>query len=462
MRIHLLVMEVSMVDEGSMPADQGGAAAARGIAEVVTPVIVGGAAERAAVVGVGGVGGGGGGGGMSYTRKVCIAVGISLAAVLCAIFVYVTAEILVLLFAGLLVAVFLSAPSDVLARWARVPRAYALLVVLAVLVIVVCGGGYFMGFTVYKQTQELTRTLPVAMEQFEGDLQNLLPGKALEEAASEPAATGAASAPLAASRPATATGVAATAPAAEPTPRQWVAKRLIELRRSATDFLMSESFVKGAGGVAGNVVTSTLGVIGNIAVVLAVGLFFAINPGLYRRGVVLMFPVGRRGRVGQILSEVGSQLQWWFVGQLCSMASIGVLTFIGLSILRIPMTTTLAILAGLLNFIPNFGPILAATPAVLVAFAPHGAQTDLNPSLAGWTILMYVVIQILEGWVITPFFQQRAVELPPALIVIAQVLFALLLGPVGLVLATPMLAATLVIFRMVYVEDILGDRPATT
>ncbi|HVS72003.1 MAG TPA: AI-2E family transporter [Phycisphaerae bacterium] len=453
-----------MAETGTHAGGAAEAGAGAGIAEVVTPVIVGGAAERGAVMTPAG------GGGMSYTRKVCIAVGISLAAVLCAIFVYVTADILVLLFAGLLVAVFLSAPSDVLARWAHVPRAYALVIVLTVLVIVVSGGGYFMGFTVYKQTRELTRTLPVALEQFEGDLQNLLPGKALEEAASEPAAsapaTGAASTPgtgsAMASGSAGGISAAATEAAAEPTPRQWVAERLIELRRSATDFLMSESFVKGAGGVAGNVVTSTLGVIGNIAVVLAVGLFFAINPGLYRRGVVLMFPVGRRARVGQILSEVGSQLQWWFVGQLCSMASIGVLTFIGLSILRIPMTTTLAILAGLLNFIPNFGPILAAAPAVLVAFAPHGAQTDLNPSLAGWTILMYVVIQILEGWVITPFFQQRAVELPPALIVIAQVLFALLLGPVGLVLATPMLAATLVIFRMVYVEDILGDRPATT
>jgi predicted PurR-regulated permease PerM len=140
------------------------------------------------------------------------------------------------------------------------------------------------------------------------------------------------------------------------------------------------------------------------------------------------------------------------------MVSIGILTFIGLSILGIPMATTLAILAGLLNFIPNFGPILAAAPAVLVAFAPHGSQTDLNPSLALYTIIMYIIIQLLEGWVITPFFQQRAVELPPALIVIAQVLFAMLLGPLGLILATPMLAATLVLLRMVYVEDILGDR----
>jgi predicted PurR-regulated permease PerM len=393
----------------------------------------------------------------SYTRKVFIAVGISLAAVLFALFVYLTAEILVLLFAGLLFAVFLSAPSDLLAKYARIKRAYALLIVLVSLIVIATGGAYFMGFTIYKQTRDLSRTLPVALQQFEGDLQNMLPGKALEEATTLPTTT---SAPAtgAATEISTLYANPATAPAVEPTPRQWLAERLIELRRNATDFLMSESFVKGAGGVAGNVVTSTLGLIGNLAVVFGVGLFFALNPGLYTRGLINLFPIARRPRVDMILSEVGSQLQWWFVGQLCSMASIGILTFIGLSILGIPMTITLAILAGLLNFIPNFGPILAAAPAVLVAFAPHEGQADLSPRMALYTIIMYIIIQLLEGWVITPFFQQRAVELPPALIVIAQVLFAMLLGPLGLILATPMLAATLVILRMVYVEDILGDR----
>lgn len=396
---------------------------------------------------------------LSYTRKVFIAVGISVAAILFAIFVYMTAEILVLLFAGLLFAVFLSAPSDLLAKYGRMKRGYALLIVLVALVLVVSGGAYFMGFTVYKQTRELTRTLPIALQQFEGDLGNILPGKALEEATTLPTTT---SAPATGAATAVAVDFAnpASAPATEQTPRQWLAERLIELRRSATDFFMSESFVKGAGGVAGNVVSSTLGVIGNLAVVFGVGLFFAINPSLYTAGLTNLFPIARRKRVDMILSEVGTQLQWWFVGQICSMVSIGILTFIGLSILGIPMATTLAILAGLLNFIPNFGPILAAAPAVLVAFAPHGGQMDLSPTLALYTIIMYIIIQLLEGWVITPFFQQRAVELPPALIVIAQVLFAMLLGPLGLILATPMLAATLVILRMVYVEDILGDRSA--
>ncbi len=233
------------------------------------------------------------------------------------------------------------------------------------------------------------------------------------------------------------------------------------MREAATEFLLSESFVKGAGGVAGGVVSSTFGIIGDIAVVAGVGLFFAIHPSLYAQGLVRLLPISRRKRAALILSQVGTQLQWWFVGQLCSMFSIGIVTYIGLKLLGVPMAVTLAMLAGLMNFVPNFGPLIAAAPAVVLAFAPHGDQTELRPALAGWVIVMYIIVQLLEGWVITPFFQQRAVELPPALIIISQVVFALFFGPIGLILATPILAATIVLVRMIYVEDILGDSTET-
>jgi predicted PurR-regulated permease PerM len=417
---------------------------------------------------------------LGYTQKVLIAVGISAVVILLTILAYFVAEILVLCFAGLLLAVFLSAPSDLLARYARIKRSYALLVVMVGLAILILGGGYFMGYTVYQQTRELARTLPGALRQFEGDLQHLLPGESLEHPprpatapAPPPPTTTALSStqtaidPLRATSTAPATTTASTLPiivevppSTEPTPRTWLAERLIQLREAVTSFFLSESFVRRAGGVAGGVVSSTFGIIGNVAVVLGVGLFLAMNPSLYAQGIVNLVPFSRRPRTAAILSEVGIQLQWWFVGQLCSMISIGLLTFVGLSILHVPMAVTLGIIAGLMNFIPNFGPILAAAPAVLVAFAPHGDQTQLNPALAGWVILLYICIQLLEGWVITPFFQQRAVELPPALIIISQVVFGLLLGPIGLILATPILATIIVLVRMMYMEDVLGDTAA--
>jgi predicted PurR-regulated permease PerM len=318
-----------------------------------------------------------------------------------------------------------------------------------------------MGYTVYKQSREISQKLPGALALFEKDLHNRLPKSWLEVPSTAPA-TIPATIPHddPATLPAT---IAATAPATQDslTPTEWIAERMIELRKLVTDFVTSSTFVRHAGGLAGGVVSSTFGLIGNAVIVFGVGLFFALTPRLYIVGLITIFPLNRRPRVAHILEEVGTQLQWWFVGQLCSMASIAILTGIGLAILGVPGAITLGILAGLLNFIPNFGPILAAIPAILVAFAPHGNQTALNPSLAGWVLLLYIVIQLLEGWVITPFFQKRAVELPPALIVISQMLFALMLGPIGLILATPILAAVLVLLRMIYIEDILGDRPPT-
>ncbi len=394
---------------------------------------------------------------MSYTRKVLVAVGICIVAFLLTLFVYFTAQILVLCFAGILFSVFLSAPSDLLAKRLRIQRMWALVMVLATLLIVVVGGGYFMGYTVYKQGVQLSHTLPGALKQLERDLHKYLPAPRVYE---EPAVTTTTAPATLEGGDSSTTTITSQPVAGVPTmpstlpPQTWMAQRIVELRSAATDYVMSESFLRGAGGV----LSGTIGIIGNIVIVFGVGLFFAISPRTYSAGAVLLFPVKQRPRIQHIAAEIGTQLQWWFVGQLGSMLSVGLLVFIGLKILGVPMAITLAILAGLLNFIPNFGPILAAIPAVLVAFAPQGGESNLNPALAGWVIAIYLIVQLLEGWVITPFFQKKAIDLPPALIIIAQVICAILLGPIGLLLATPILASVLVVVRMLYVEDILGDK----
>ena len=381
---------------------------------------------------------------LSYSRKVLIAVAISVAALLLTAFVYYTAQILVLVFAGILFSVFLSAPSDLLAKHARIGRTYALGIVVGTLFLIVTLGGYFMGYTVYKQGVELSRTLPGAMKQLEVDLHKYLPAPRNDDPASTAPAT------------LSATSTAPTTPPDSPT--TWLADKIHQIRESASDFFTSPSFVKGAGGV----VSTTFGLLGNLVVVFGVGLFFAMAPATYTAGFLRIVPVTHRPRFALVMSEIGGKLQWWFVGTLCSMITVGTLVFIGLSILGVPMAFTLAILACVLNFVPYVGPLLAAAPAILIAFAPHGDQTALNPALAGWTMLLYFVIQMLDGWVFTPFYQKRAVNIPPALIILAQIVISLLLGPIGLILATPILATVLVLVRAIYIEDILGDIPALT
>ncbi len=166
-----------------------------------------------------------------------------------------------------------------------------------------------------------------------------------------------------------------------------------------------------------------------------------------------MFPLDKRTRVRQILVAVGDTLSWWLVGKVGSMLFIGVLTWIGLSILGVPLALTLGLIAGLLSFVPNFGPILSALPAILLAFVPPG-----SPMTALYVLLLFVGVQLLESNLVTPMIERRTVEIPPALTIVFQLALAVLVGGLGLVLATPLLAVLIVVIQMVYVEDILGDK----
>lgn len=138
------------------------------------------------------------------------------------------------------------------------------------------------------------------------------------------------------------------------------------------------------------------------------------------------------------------------VGKLASMALIGVLTGLGLWLLGIQLALALAVLAGLLSFVPYLGPIVSAVPAVLLAFTQGSQQ-------AFYVILLFLGVQAIEGNVLTPLVQQKAVNLPAAMILFAQIMLGVLLGAMGVVLATPLAAMLFVVVRMLYVEGVLGD-----
>ena len=145
-------------------------------------------------------------------------------------------------------------------------------------------------------------------------------------------------------------------------------------------------------------------------------------------------------------SKVGENLQKWLKGQLFAMFVVFVLTSIGLLILGVPMWLALAIIAGLLNFIPNFGPIIAMIPAVLVALMQ-------GPGTAAIVAGIYILVQVTESNFITPMIQQKLVNIPPALIIIAQLLMAPLTGGWGLVLATPLMVILIVLVKELYVNN---------
>jgi predicted PurR-regulated permease PerM len=145
-------------------------------------------------------------------------------------------------------------------------------------------------------------------------------------------------------------------------------------------------------------------------------------------------------------------LSWWLIGKGASMLFIGVLTWIGLSIIGVPLALTLGLIAGLFSFVPNFGPILSAVPAILLAFID-------SPTKALYVLILFVAVQLIESNLVTPLIERRTVELPPVLTIFAQLALTILVGAVGLILATPILAVVMVLVQTIYIQDILGDEP---
>jgi predicted PurR-regulated permease PerM len=191
-----------------------------------------------------------------------------------------------------------------------------------------------------------------------------------------------------------------------------------------------------------------------LVIVLFIGVYAAVEPSIYRRGFLVLIPPQHRDRTGKVISEVVDTLRWWLIGKFISMTIIGVLTTVGLWIMGIPLALALGIIAAIFTFIPNIGPLLSAIPAVLLGLID-------SPQQALYIAALYVGIQTVESYMITPLIQRKTVSLPPALTLSAQVLLGVIFGGLGVALATPMTAAALVLSRMLYVDDtgvFKGDR----
>lgn len=206
----------------------------------------------------------------------------------------------------------------------------------------------------------------------------------------------------------------------------------------------------GVGAIAG-VLSSSLNALGNLVFAVFVGLFLAVRPQLYIHGSMRLIPKDKRGRARDIANATGATLRSWLIAKLSAMAAIGVLTTLGLWLLGIDLALVLGFIAAMLSFIPNFGPIASVIPAALIALFE-------SPEKAFYVLLLYIAVQIFESYLLTPLLQQHLVDLPPALLLAMQVLLGTLAGVLGIILATPLTAAGMVIVRMWYVEDMLGDK----
>jgi predicted PurR-regulated permease PerM len=201
------------------------------------------------------------------------------------------------------------------------------------------------------------------------------------------------------------------------------------------------------------VVGITLGALADLILVVITALYLAISPSLYQRGVLRLIAVRHRPRALEIMHSIGRILRRWLLGQLVDMVVVGAITAIGMSILHVPVPLALGVVAGLLTFIPYFGAVVAGIPAVLVALT-------VSPTTALYAVGVFLLCHLVEGYVLSPLVQKRLVEMPPALTLLAMTAAGALFGPLGIILGTPIAAASMVAIREGYVVEILGDTEA--
>ncbi len=193
-------------------------------------------------------------------------------------------------------------------------------------------------------------------------------------------------------------------------------------------------------GWATKVASGSVELITDFIVLLVIGLFLAADPSMYRKGLLYLVPQNHRDKASTLLQDIRKVLTGWFLGQLIPMSALGVATLIGLWLLGIPLAFTLALFTSLMLFVPYAGAVIAFIPTALIAFTN-------SPISMLYVTGLYLGIHAAEGYVITPLAQRYAVRLPPALTLLSQLFMWKVAGLLGVFVATPLAAASLVIVK---------------
>jgi predicted PurR-regulated permease PerM len=334
-------------------------------------------------------------------------------------------------FLGVLFGLAVSSGVDGLSRW-KLPRgAGAALIVITFFGLLVAFGAA-MAPTLHRQGIELRRQLPDAIDRAESWINARrvgMLGMVLNDVSVAARVDSADTQPA----PGT-TGAAGDTTHAPSTLRDRVGTQLNGATRYLFPFL-----------------SSTMQAVAGFLIIVFLSIYIAVDPDLYHRGLMLLFPRPQRRRAGEVLSAIAAVLKKWLVTQLVAMLTIGAVTTTLLLVLRVKAAFALGLLAGLFEFIPTVGPIVSALPAVAMGFLD-------SPEKALWVGVGYVGIQFFENHLLIPLLMKGKINLPPALTIFSQALMALTFGFLGLMCAVPLLAATVVAVKMLYVEDVVGEQ----
>jgi predicted PurR-regulated permease PerM len=183
-----------------------------------------------------------------------------------------------------------------------------------------------------------------------------------------------------------------------------------------------------------------------VVLVLFLGVYLSTGPQEYVESFLNFFSDDHRVKASIILESLGGALRWWLFGQLIAMVAVGVLTTVGLLVLKSPMAVSLGVMAGLLTFVPYVGALVSAVPAILIAMTQ-------SSHLAVYVMLLYLLAHVVEGYIVVPIVQHKLVYLPPALILTTQLFMHAFAGATGLAFATPAMVVAMVLIKRLYFKQ---------
>jgi predicted PurR-regulated permease PerM len=336
---------------------------------------------------------------ISYVLKVWQTVAIVALIVAIILIARVAFNVLLMALAGSLIAVYFHGLGDLIQRWTKLKRKPAMIISILGTFLIVGGLMWFIGDRIESQVNQLSNTFPHTINTAKAKLSQTEVGQKILEYSSGDNS-----------------------------------KKLMD---TATGFF-----------------STSFGVLGDVYIILLLGIFFTASPSMYKDGILLVVPGAHKTMGRHVLDRISQSLKGWLKGMLISMVLITLLITIGLTIMGIPVAMVLGLITGILELIPNIGSLVAMIPGVLLALT-------IGTNTAIIVALLYIVSQTITANIVTPLIQKKIINLPPALTLISQLIMGALSGALGIILAVPLLAIIIILVDEFYVKKISHEEPQT-
>ena len=307
--------------------------------------------------------------------------------------------VVMMIFGAVILAMLLRLCAQPLMRWLSMPEPLALFLAVLLVVVVVAGTGYLFGSGISGEFREVMRRATTAS----GHIETQMRGTAFGS---------------------------------------FLLKHISGANFSITD-------------VVSGVLSVSTSFVEAVIIMVISGVYLAAQPGLYRRGLIWLFPPSKHARAAEVVDGIGEALRLWLIGQLAEMVLIGALSTFAVWLIGVPAPLALGFIAAIGEFIPYVGPLLAAIPALLVAITK-------SPEAALWTLLAYLIIHQLEGQIVSPLIQRHMVAIPPAVMLLGIAAITYLFGLVAVIFAAPIAVVIFAAVNLIYVRDTLGEKTALT